>query len=85
LFNAGLFHRVISESGTALGLWAVAPNGSSVHHTKKLASLLDCPAQPSKALLSCLKRLEASKIINTDTAFMVSWFSMSLKYYLCST
>ncbi|PSN42536.1 hypothetical protein C0J52_03842 [Blattella germanica] len=68
--SQGLFHRVISESGTALGLWAIAPNGSSVHQAKKVASLLNCPTHPSKALVNCLRRREAADIIKTDTAFM---------------
>ncbi|KAJ9592672.1 hypothetical protein L9F63_015644, partial [Diploptera punctata] len=68
--SQGLFHKVISESGTALGLWAIAPNGSSKHQAMKVASLLDCPTEPSRALVSCLKRRDASDIIKTDTAFM---------------
>ncbi|XP_069694783.1 uncharacterized protein [Periplaneta americana] len=68
--SRGLFHRAISESGTSLGLWAFAPNGSSVHHTRKMASLLSCPEKPSKALMSCLRRRDVKDIIKTDTEFM---------------
>lgn len=68
---AGLFHRGISQSGTALCTWAFAANGSSEHQAKKLASLLDCPTNPNADLVQCLRTKDAVDIIATDKQFMV--------------
>jgi carboxylesterase type B len=67
----GLFHRGISQSGTALCTWALATNGSSMHQAKKLAGLLDCPVHPNVDLLDCLRTKDAIDIIATDKQFMV--------------
>ncbi|XP_069696407.1 juvenile hormone esterase-like [Periplaneta americana] len=68
--SRGLFHRAISQSGTAFVNWALAPNGSTTHHTRKLASLLRCPSEPTSALLSCLRKKDAADIASTDKEFM---------------
>nr|CAD7404517.1 unnamed protein product [Timema cristinae] len=68
--SQGLFHRGISQSGTALCSWTLAPNGSSKHQAQKLATLLNCPSAPSKALVDCLRKREAKDIIATDKDFM---------------
>jgi carboxylesterase type B len=74
---SGLFHRAVSQSGTAFCSWALAPNGSSSHQTEKLAAQLGCPAQPSSALVSCLRTKDAVDITATDRAYMVSTSYMS--------
>ncbi|PSN39205.1 Venom carboxylesterase-6 [Blattella germanica] len=66
----GLFQRGISQSGTVLCSWAVAPNGTSTHQAKKMAKLLDCPLSPSADLVNCLRTKEATDIIATDRQFM---------------
>jgi carboxylesterase type B len=68
---AGLFHRGISQSGTALCTWALAANGSSSFQAKKLASLLSCPTSPTTDLVNCLRTKDARDIIATDKQFMV--------------
>jgi len=68
--SKGLFHRGISQSGTALCTWALAANGSSVHQAKKLANLLDCPTKPTADLVQCLRTKDATDIIATDKQFM---------------
>jgi hypothetical protein len=73
VFLAGLFHRGISQSGTALCSWALAANGSSSHQAKKLASLLDCPTSPTVDLVECLRTKNARDIIATDKQFMVCY------------
>ena len=72
----GLFHRGISQSGTALCTWAFAANGSSVHQAKKLASLLDCPTNPNADLVHCLRTKDAADIIATDRQFMVGLYDV---------
>ena len=68
----GLFHRAVSQSGTALCPWALAEKESNKRQTEKLASLLHCPSQPSSALVSCLRRRNSMQITATDTAYQVS-------------
>ena len=71
--SRGLFQRGISQSGSALCSWALAPNGTSTHQARKLAEFLDCPQQPSAAMVACLRTKKAKEIIATDKLFMVSW------------
>lgn len=73
---AGLFHRGISQSGTALCTWALAANGSSVHQAKKLANLLHCPTNPNADLVQCLRTKDAADIIATDKQFMVGLYDV---------
>ncbi|PSN42538.1 hypothetical protein C0J52_03840 [Blattella germanica] len=68
--SKGLFHRAISQSGTALCSWSLAPHGSTTSKAKKLATLLGCPTQSSSALIDCLRKKEATEITGTDKEFM---------------
>jgi carboxylesterase type B len=72
----GLFHRGISQSGTALCTWALAANGSSAYQAKKLASLLNCPTNPNADLVDCLRTKDAPDIIATDKQFMVGLYDV---------
>jgi carboxylesterase type B len=72
----GLFHRGISQSGTALCTWALAANGSSEQQAKKLATLLDCPTKPNTDLVECLRTKDAADIIATDKQFMVGLYDV---------
>nr|CAD7459869.1 unnamed protein product [Timema tahoe] len=76
--SRGLFHRAISQSGTALCPFAYAPGGTSKHQAEKLAVLLDCPTNSSEALVSCLRKKEASEIIETDYAFWLIITTLTL-------
>ncbi|XP_069696406.1 venom carboxylesterase-6-like isoform X2 [Periplaneta americana] len=68
--SRGLFHRAISQSGTAFNGWAFAPNGSSTGQAEKLGGLLNCPTQNSGELVACLRSKDAVAITATDKAFM---------------
>jgi carboxylesterase type B len=68
----GLFHRAVSQSGTAFCPWALAPHGSSTHQAEKLAALLDCPTHPSTELVACLRRKDAVDVTATKRDFEVS-------------
>ncbi|KDR12773.1 Esterase FE4 [Zootermopsis nevadensis] len=68
--SRGLFHRAVSQSGTAFCPWSLAPNGSSKHQAEELAFLLDCPTQPSSEMVSCLRTKDAVDITATDRAYM---------------
>ncbi|XP_069699397.1 venom carboxylesterase-6-like isoform X2 [Periplaneta americana] len=68
--SKGLFHRGISQSGTALCTWAIAANGTSTEQAKKLATLLNCPTRHTADLVDCLRTKDAKDIISTDKKFM---------------
>lgn len=67
----GLFHRGISQSGTALTSWSLALPGATRNNTAKMAELLGCPVAPTKALVDCLRTKPVQDIITTDVHFMV--------------
>nr|UPI11567.1 carboxylesterase 12 [Mythimna separata] len=67
--SAGLFHKGISESGTALVPWAEAPPGEALRNAFRLAKFLDCPQSPSEKMISCLRTKDSYDIINTEFRF----------------
>ena len=68
----GLFHRSISQSGTATSPWAVSPKGSPKVLAERVAGLFHCPSHPSKDLISCLTKQDAYKLYNAARAIEVS-------------
>ena len=68
----GLFHRSISQSGSAIIPWGVIPKGRSKAFAEQVAELFDCPAHPSKDLISCLSKQDAYKLYNAEGAVKVS-------------
>ncbi|KAJ2942550.1 hypothetical protein O0L34_g2019 [Tuta absoluta] len=70
--SAGLFHRGISQSGTAMVPWAEAPPGEALRNAFRLAKLLDCPQAPSERMINCLRTKDSYDIINTEFRFY-SW------------
>ncbi|XP_031767185.2 juvenile hormone esterase-like [Galleria mellonella] len=69
--SAGLFHKAISESGTALVPWAEAAPGEALRNAFRLAKMLDCPQAPSKEMIKCLRTKDSYQIINTEFNFYV--------------
>ncbi|KPJ09318.1 Venom carboxylesterase-6 [Papilio machaon] len=67
--SVGLFHKGISESGTALVPWAEAPPGEALRNAFRLAKFLDCPQAPSEVMLDCLRTRDSHDIINTEFKF----------------
>lgn len=67
--SAGLFHKGISESGSALVPWAEAPPGEPLKNAFLLAKFLDCPQAPSEQMLRCLRTKDSYDIINTEFKF----------------
>jgi len=68
----GLFHRSISQSGTATCFWALTRKGRPKALAEQVAGLFDCPAHPSKELISCLRKQDAYKLYNVDHKIKVS-------------
>lgn len=69
--SAGLFHKAISQSGTALVPWAESPFGEASKRAMKLAELLGCPHTPSKTFIECLRTKDSYDIIGTEFDFYV--------------
>ncbi|XP_032527380.2 juvenile hormone esterase-like [Danaus plexippus] len=67
--SAGLFHKAISESGTALVPWAEAPPGEAKRNAFRLAKFLDCPQTPSELMIKCLRTIHSYDIIETEFKF----------------
>jgi carboxylesterase type B len=67
----GLFHRSISQSGTATCPWAIKPRGRPKALAQQVAGLFDCPAYPSKDLISCLRKQDAYKLYGADRVIKV--------------
>jgi carboxylesterase type B len=68
----GLFHRAISQSGTATCPWALTPEGRAKALAEQVAGLFDCPAHPSEDLISCLCKQDAYKLYSADRSIKVS-------------
>ncbi|KAF4532291.1 hypothetical protein B566_EDAN015701 [Ephemera danica] len=58
----GLFHAAISMSGTSFAYWASARQPGL--QARRLASLLDCPEEPSSKLVACLRTKDASEFVD---------------------
>ncbi|KAJ9587059.1 hypothetical protein L9F63_019347 [Diploptera punctata] len=68
--SRGLFHRAISQSGTGLCPWSLAPHGSTREKTEKLALLLNCTTESSRALIDCLHIKDNVEITAADKDLM---------------
>ena len=60
--SKGLFHRAISESGTALAPWATHSTASAVRHTNSLAGLMQCTGD-SEEIVDCLRSKPAKELM----------------------
>ncbi|KAF2891459.1 hypothetical protein ILUMI_14714, partial [Ignelater luminosus] len=64
-----LFKRVISQSGTSLGYWAVAPKDQGIRNARKLASSVNCNTASNEQMVKCLKKVNASTIAERQHSF----------------
>ncbi|XP_046608323.1 esterase E4-like isoform X1 [Neodiprion virginianus] len=67
----GLFHRYITESGSALSIRCFRPKTTYVRRATELAELLDCPTDSTTGLVDCLRNRDAKEIIGTKSSFYV--------------
>jgi carboxylesterase type B len=71
----GLFHRVISQSGTASCPWALTPPGRPKLLAEQVADILKCPSEPSSQLITCLRKQDAYTLYGAGFEIPVSWHS----------
>lgn len=83
-FTPGLFHRGISQSGTALCSWALSRPGLAKEKAKRVAELMDCPIYSTIKLVDCLRTKDAVDIIGTDLEFQVGLIYIILLDYAFS-
>ncbi|XP_023016954.2 esterase E4 isoform X1 [Leptinotarsa decemlineata] len=69
--SRGLFKGAILESGTTLCPWAFSENNEGLKNSEKLAIALDCPTQPRKDMVECLRKVDPVTIIEQDEIFKV--------------
>ncbi|KAI4457910.1 carboxylic ester hydrolase [Holotrichia oblita] len=67
--SRGLFHRGISQSGTALSPWAIQE--ASLDKAKRLAVLMGCPTRSSREIVDCLKVRNGNQIAEAVKNFFV--------------
>lgn len=69
-----LIHRGISQSGTALVSWAIAPNGQGIRQARKLAKSFNCTTRTSEEMVECLRKIEDPlDIVKKDVEYMVNF------------
>ncbi|CAL1265206.1 unnamed protein product [Larinioides sclopetarius] len=64
LFPAGLFHRAIMMSGSALSPWAIARDANI--YAQQIARTLGCPTSQPATLLECLRERSVSDILRVQ-------------------
>ncbi|XP_046587083.1 juvenile hormone esterase-like isoform X2 [Neodiprion lecontei] len=73
----GLFHRYITQSGSALSTWAHLPSAGYASRAFQLGGYVDCDNDTSSALIECLRTVNASDIVASASQFYV-WESVPL-------
>ncbi|XP_046608887.1 juvenile hormone esterase-like, partial [Neodiprion virginianus] len=67
--TGGLFHRYITQSGTALTTDAMVPTSVSSNRATRLGQYLACPTNSSSILVNCLKSLSAYQLVGKTSMF----------------
>nr|CAD7256157.1 unnamed protein product [Timema shepardi] len=65
--SAGLFHRAISQSGTALNVFAWPVDGLDL--ARRQARLMGCPERNTTELVACLRAADAGDLLDSGDAF----------------
>lgn len=64
----GLFHRAISQSGTALNIWATSTSSNKI--ARMQATFVNCPAnRTSNELVDCLRTIDAKTLLDSGDKF----------------
>lgn len=77
--SAGLFHRAITESGTALNPWALQEH--PLHYAQMMGEKFSCPTDDNAALVDCLRQQDAYDIADKEFAIMVE--NLTLAFVPC--
>jgi carboxylesterase type B len=67
---AGLFHRAISQSGTALNAWAWPTD--SLFLARRQATYAGCdPDDDTAGIVECLRKVDGEKLVDSGDNFKV--------------
>ncbi|XP_017783906.1 PREDICTED: venom carboxylesterase-6-like [Nicrophorus vespilloides] len=68
--SKGLFHAAISQSGTSVSPWSYMLPKEAYDFGRKLATILDCPTECSKAMIKCLQSFDAKRFPEVQDQFL---------------
>ncbi|XP_048512138.1 esterase FE4-like isoform X2 [Athalia rosae] len=71
--SEGLFHKYITQSGTALAPWTYRPREKAVEMSKFLISSMKCERNTSKEMVACLRTVPAWMNNYADEIVMNPW------------
>ncbi|XP_037068517.1 LOW QUALITY PROTEIN: acylcarnitine hydrolase-like [Pollicipes pollicipes] len=77
--SAGLFHRAVSQSGSASSCWALG--GQQRLLALHLAAELGCPSEESRAVLECVRRAPAADIMRVLGALASSTSDLPKRFH----
>lgn len=80
LIILGLFHRAISESGTALAAWARITPAMARRRFITFGILAGCMPVPTQVLVNCLKKIPAEEFVRITQKFYVILFILLVCY-----
>lgn len=66
-----LFGRAISQSGTALNLFATNTHAEVTAQSKRFAGKFGCPIKNTKEMVECLKALDATTLVSAHIESLV--------------
>lgn len=62
VISLGLFHKGLSQSGTALLPWALIEN--PLEKAQAVANSLNCTTHSTKLMIECLKQIDGKTLVN---------------------
>ena len=65
LFNLGLFHRAIAQSGSALCEWAI--ERAPLQYAKEVGFNAGCTTESTIDLVECLRKTPANKLLEIQS------------------
>uniref|UniRef100_T1HHT2 Carboxylic ester hydrolase n=1 Tax=Rhodnius prolixus TaxID=13249 RepID=T1HHT2_RHOPR len=68
--SRGLFHKAVSQSGTAVSCWVTVPPGVARSQAIHLAKQLNCSVNSSQMILDCLKTKNAYEMVELYTEYV---------------
>ncbi|XP_060536329.1 venom carboxylesterase-6-like isoform X2 [Cylas formicarius] len=68
--SAGLFHRGVSHSGTALQCWSLAEQ--SLANAQVVAKNVTCPITSTREMVDCMKKLDGDVLVAAVSSLFIS-------------
>ena len=78
-FFVGLFSAAVSESGTALAAWALRTPQVAKQRARAVGQITGCQQQETRAMVECLRKVEADELVLVFDQLYVSRSSLAKK------